>query len=82
MRAWYFKINEHFVKEGFKRIHYNSDLYVKNCNGDFIIVVLCVDELITIGSSVSHAYNYKRCLEKVFDIMDFGFLYYFLRIHI
>ena len=44
--AWYSKINEHFLKEGFNISPYDRDLYVKNCNGDIIIVVPYVDDLI------------------------------------
>ena len=45
-RAWYSKINEQFLNDGFKISSYDPHLYVKNFNGDIIMVVLFVDDLI------------------------------------
>ena len=81
-RDWYSKINEHFLKEGFTRSPYDPDLYVKYCNGDIIIVVLYVDDLIITGSKVSHVYDCKGQLKKVFDVTDLGLLHYFLGIQV
>ena len=74
-RAWYSKINEYFLNDGFKRSPYDPDLYVKNCNGDIIMVVLYVDDLIITGSSLSQVYDFKKQLKKAFDITDLGLLH-------
>jgi hypothetical protein len=81
-RAWYSKINEYFLNDGFKRSPYDPDLYVKNCNGDIIMVVLYVDDLIITGSNLSQVYDFKKQLKKAFDITDLGLLHYFLGIQV
>lgn len=47
--AWCSKINECFIKEGFKRSKADPDVYVKYFDGKIVIIVIYVDNLIIIG---------------------------------
>jgi hypothetical protein len=45
-RAWYAKIDNFFLRLGFKHCEYDHGLYVPHTNGDTLIVVVYVDDLL------------------------------------
>ena len=51
-RAWYEKINRFFVNLGFKRCEYDHNLYVSRLQGDTLIVVVYVDDLVITGNNL------------------------------
>ena len=44
-RAWYSKINEFFVTNGFKKRKADPDVYVKHIKDEIVNIVLYVDDL-------------------------------------
>ena len=82
-RAWYSRIDGYFLQKGFKRSNNEATLYVKWVDNEVeIIVSLYVDDLLVIGSE-SHSLNqFKRDMEKEFDMSDLGVMNYFLGMEI
>lgn len=51
-RAWYNRIDNFFLKNGFKRYPYEYALYTKeDKSNDLLIICLCVDDLIFTGNN-------------------------------
>ena len=49
-------------------------MYIQNFNGHLIIIVLYVDELLIIGSTVSSISVIKTALHNAFEVSDLGLL--------
>ena len=61
-RAWYEKVDTYFLKNGFKRCRSDPNMYVKIFDGDVLIVVLYVDDLILTGNHLSLIKEFKMNL--------------------
>jgi hypothetical protein len=51
-RAWHEKIGTHFLKNGFKKCQFDPNIYVCFFQDDFLIVILCMDDLILTGNKI------------------------------
>eukprot|EP00253_Pinus_taeda_P005435 PITA_05435 len=71
-RAWYAKMNSFLVDTIFSRCHSNNTVYTKKVSKSLIILVLYVDDIILVKSS----------LKKKFEMEDLGHLHYFLRLQV
>ena len=49
-------------------------MYIQNFNGHLIIIVLYVDELLIIGSTVAFILVIKNSLHNAFEMSDLGLL--------
>lgn len=59
-RAWNRRIDKYFQEEGFSKSPCENVLYSKgNIDGDSLIVCLCVDDLIFIGSNTKMFKSFK-----------------------
>lgn len=67
---------------GFKASASDSSLFVKQCGGDVIILLLYVDDIIIIGSNSSKVQNVITELSEVFELKDMGRLTYFLALQV
>jgi hypothetical protein len=63
-RAWYDKIDSHFLKNGFKRCISNPNLYVKDFGDNFFIISLYVDDLIITGNQLVLIQNMKMIFKS------------------
>jgi hypothetical protein len=45
------RIDSYFKKNGFKQCPFEVVIYVKTCKGELLIVVLFMDDLISMGNS-------------------------------
>ena len=53
LRAWYSRIDNFFLKDGFRRCLYEHALYIKeDDNGNFLIIYLYVDLIFTENSNM------------------------------
>ena len=57
---------------GFKRCEVNNCYYVKFFDNSYIILLLYVDDLLIVGSSIEEINNLKKQLSKQFAMKDFG----------
>ena len=80
-RAWYAKMDSFLLATIFSRCHSDNNVYTKRVDGHLIILVLYVDDLILNGDAklINHV---KSSLKKKFDMIDLGYLHYFLGLQV
>ncbi|KAH9695599.1 hypothetical protein KPL71_022832 [Citrus sinensis] len=81
-RAWNSRIDKYFQEKGFTKCPYEHALYVKEKDGDILIVCLYVDDLIFTGSNPSLFEEFKRVMIKAFEMTDIGLMTYYLGIEV
>lgn len=81
-RAWYIKIGKYLIDHGFRRSPSDSHLYVKHTGSDILILVVYVDDLIIIGSSIYLIDAIKQSLCNSFDMTYLGLLHYYLGVDV
>ncbi|MCO5578964.1 hypothetical protein L7F22_032815 [Adiantum nelumboides] len=81
-RAWCEKITRFLKKIGFKQSTVDHSLFLKHVDGEIVVIVLYVDDLILTGSHDEHILDVKRSLLRQFNMKDLGELRYFLGIEI
>lgn len=82
-RAWYSRIEAYFINEGFERCPYEHTLFVKlSEGGNILIVCLYVDDLIFTGSDEKMFKEFKKSMEREFDMTDLGRMHYFLGVEV
>ena len=80
-RAWYSRIDTHFVNSRFNKCPYEHTLYIKIGNtGNILIVCLYVDDLIFTGNDEDMFKEFKESMMHEFEMTDFGKMKYFLGI--
>ncbi|XP_052288532.1 uncharacterized mitochondrial protein AtMg00810-like [Citrus sinensis] len=82
LRAWNSRIDKYFQEKCFTKCPYEHALYVKEKDGDILIVCLYVDDLIFIGSNPSLFEEFKRVMIKEFDMTNIGPMTYYLGIEV
>jgi hypothetical protein len=82
LRAWYDNIDIFFLRLGFKHCEHDHNLYVLHTNGNILIVVLYVDDLVIIGNKIDLILRLKKQLTESFDMTNIGTLYYFLGLQV
>jgi hypothetical protein len=75
--AWYVEIDSFFLRLGFKHCGYDHILYVLYTNGDTLIVVVYVDDLVIIGNNNDLILRLNKYLDDSFDMTNLGTLHYF-----
>lgn len=82
-RAWFSRIEEYFVKEGFKKSENEETLFIKtNDRGNLLFVSVYVDDLIYTGDDIALMKEFKLSMEREFDMTDLGKMRYFLGIEV
>ncbi|KAH9681167.1 hypothetical protein KPL71_026862 [Citrus sinensis] len=81
-KAWNSRIDKYFQENGFTKCPYEHALYVKEKDGDILIVCLYVDDLIFTGSDPSLFEEFKRVMIKEFEMTDIGLMAYYLGIEV
>lgn len=77
-RAWYQDIDAMFVRKGFQRGHADHSLYIMQSSEFLVIVVLYVDDLILLASSMTKMLEVKAMLKEEYEMTDLGELSYCL----
>ncbi|GAU32111.1 hypothetical protein TSUD_357950 [Trifolium subterraneum] len=82
-RAWYSKIEQYFIMEGFEKCPHEHTLFVKrNDDSDLLIISLYVDDLIFTGNNSVMVKGFKESMMKTFDMTDLGKMRHFLGIEV
>lgn len=81
-RAWNSKFTSYLLALGFQASLSDTSLFVKDDNGDIILLLLYVDDIILTGSSPTKIQEVINNLAEVFDLKDIGQLTYFLGLHV
>ncbi|GAA0166120.1 transmembrane signal receptor [Lithospermum erythrorhizon] len=82
-RAWYDRINDFFLKCGFKRCPFEHTLYMKkNPKGGIMIVSVYVDDFIFTGDDEEMLSDFKSAMMNEFEMTDLGELHHFLGINV
>lgn len=81
LRAWYEKIDHYLLGLGFTKNDVDSNLYFKVINGEILILILYVDDLLITGED-HLIIKCKQELAFEFDMKDLGLLHYFLGLQV
>ncbi|XP_015577125.2 uncharacterized mitochondrial protein AtMg00810-like [Ricinus communis] len=82
-RAWYSRIDSHLIQQGFERSPNEATLYVKHYEEEKrIIVSVYVDDLLVTGTASNFLIEFKKQMEKEFEMSDLGPMKYFPGIEI
>lgn len=72
-RQWYKKFDGFMMSHKYKRTNADHCVYVKRfADGDFIILLLYVDDMLLVGKDVEKIKKLKKDLGKSFDMKDLG----------
>ena len=83
LRAWYSRIDNFFLKNGFKRCPYEHALYIKEDeSGNFLFICLYVDDFIFTSNNEKMGKDFKKSMMEEFEMIDLGLLHYFFGIEV
>ncbi|GKV15591.1 hypothetical protein SLEP1_g26368 [Rubroshorea leprosula] len=72
-RQWYKKFDSFMMGHGCKKTNADPCVYIRLFpNGNFIILLLYVDDMLILGQDVEKIYRLKEELSKSFDMKDLG----------
>lgn len=80
-RAWYERIDSYLLGLGFTKNDADPNLYFKVINGNMLILILYVDDLLITGED-HLIIQCKKDLASEFDMKDLGSLHYFLGLEV
>ncbi|RVW66917.1 Retrovirus-related Pol polyprotein from transposon TNT 1-94 [Vitis vinifera] len=73
LRQWYKKFDSFMIEHGYDRTTSDHCLFVKKFfDGEFIILLLYVDDMLIVGHDTSKIDKLKKELSKSFEIKDLG----------
>jgi hypothetical protein len=82
-RAWFSRIEAHFIGEGFQRCESEQTLFTRRTQeGRIIIVSIYVDDLIFTGNDEVMLSDFKNSMLREFDMTDLGKMRFFLGIEV
>ena len=81
-RAWYRKIGEFLIQNGFKVALSNSSLFMKSKDGRLAIVLVYVDDLIITGDYSEEIQRTRENLSVRFQMKELGELKHFLGLEV
>jgi len=71
-KMWYAKLYDFLKSQGFDNIDPDACLYLIMDDGEIIIVLVYVDDLLLVASSLAAIYKTKDALHKRFEMKDLG----------
>jgi hypothetical protein len=81
-RAWYHRLDTYLKYKGFKRGIVDNNLYIKTEDNDFLIVLVCVDDIIFGCNKDSLVQWLASTMESEFEMSMIGELSFFLGLQI
>ena len=73
-REWYSKMDAFLLSQNFQRCRSDPNVYLQQSDGNLIIIVLYVDDLLIIDSTVVSISAIKTALHNSFEMSDLGLL--------
>jgi len=71
-KMWFAKLDEFLKSQGFDNIDPDACLYLLMDDGEIIIVLVYIDDLLLVASSLAAIYKIKDALHKRFEMKDLG----------
>jgi len=71
-KMWYAKLDAFLKSQGFDNIDPDACLYIQMDGGEIIIVVVYVDDLLLVASSMEAISKIKKAIRKRFEMKDLG----------
>ena len=82
-RAWYSRIENYFMKEGFEKCQSEHTLFTKIKEGEKLLIVsIYVDDLIFTGNDKEMFDEFKASMKAEFEMTDLGRMKFFLGVEI
>ena len=81
-RAWYSRIESYLMSNGFSKSNGEPTLHIKAADGNVLIVVLYVDDLIFTSNDKTLIGEFKEAMKNEFEMTDLGLLKYFIGIEV
>ncbi|CAM8888286.1 unnamed protein product [Rhodiola kirilowii] len=81
-RQWFSKFTDSLVTYGFVQSPHDHSLFTYNHNGEFLILLVYVDDVIITGTSIPRIDHVKAFIHDAFRIKDLGTLKYFLGLEV
>ncbi|CAM8908569.1 unnamed protein product [Rhodiola kirilowii] len=81
-RQWFIKFVDALLAYGFLLSSHDHSLFTYAHNGDFLILLVYVDDIVIIGTSATLIDDVKAFIHSTFRIKDLGQLKYFLGIEV
>lgn len=75
-------MDEYLRKVNFKKCEVDDNLYVKRVGYKMVMIILYIDDLISIGTSNGLINQCKVNLKNRFEMIDLGLLHYYLDIKV
>ena len=79
LRQWYLKFGRIMISSGFIRLQVDYCCYSKWFENSYIILLLYVDDMLVVGSSMNEIVNLKAKLVEEFSMKDLGLVNFFLK---
>ena len=80
-RAWYVRMDAYLQRIGFTKSFVDSNLYIKVVDGETVIILLYVDDLLLTGVE-GQIEECKKQLAAEFDMKDLGLMHYYLELEV
>ena len=71
-REWYSKMDAFLLSQNFQRCKSDPNVFIQQFDGNLIIIVLYVDDLLITGSIVASISAIKTTLHNAFEMSDLG----------
>ena len=81
-RAWNARLDKCLKELGFKRCLHEQAVYTKSDKGNTLIVGVYVDDLLVTGSSKCEIEEFKKQMNKQFEMSNLGLLSFYLGIEV
>jgi len=81
-KTWYIKMDKHLQDRVFRGSFYDFNLYVKRDDGDVVLLVIYVDDIIITSSKARPITKVKSKLCSTFDTTDLDLLHYCLGVEV
>ena len=71
-KQWYLKFDRFMVSNGYSRLHADHYCYFKYFENSYIILLLYIDDILVVGSSMKKTVNLKAQLAREFSMKNLG----------
>ncbi|CAM8926629.1 unnamed protein product [Rhodiola kirilowii] len=81
-RQWYIKFADALLTYGFIQSSHDHCHFSYDHNGEFLILLVYVDDVVITGTSIPRINSVKKFIHTTFHIKDLGQLWYFLGLEV
>ena len=82
LRAWYDRLTEYLVLNGFSRGQADRTLFIKKVDGELVVAQVYMDDIIFGSTKDELAHSFSSMMQTKFEISMIGELNYFLELQI